>query len=46
MSLVADALQSGARQTKICARLGISARTLQRWAQPDNTVDKLNRTPT
>jgi len=40
MSLVTDALKSGARQSKICAILGISARTLQRWVQPDNIKDR------
>ena len=31
MKLVNEALQSGASQVQICATLGISARTLQRW---------------
>ena len=36
---VNEAMQAGARQSSACAIIGISAKTLQRWEQPDNTQD-------
>ena len=32
-------MQAGARQSAACEIIGISAKTLQRWEQPDNTQD-------
>jgi transposase InsO family protein len=32
-------MQAGARQSAACAIIGISAKTLQRWQQPDNAKD-------
>jgi hypothetical protein len=40
ISLVGEALLSGARQSKVCALLGIRPLMLQRWAQPDNIEDR------
>lgn len=37
--LVADAQTSGARQSKACDLIGISAKTIQRWLLPDNVHD-------
>ena len=34
-----EAMQAGARQSAACEIIGISAKTLQRWEQPDNTQD-------
>lgn len=39
ISLVGEAQASGARQSKACEIIGISAKTLQRWNQPDNAQD-------
>ena len=39
ISLVAEAQVSGARQSKACDILGISAKTLQRWMRSDNGED-------
>jgi putative transposase len=36
---VNEAMQAGARQSAACAIVGISAKTLQRWEQPDNAQD-------
>jgi transposase InsO family protein len=36
---VNEAMQAGARQSAACAIIGISAKTLQRWEQPDNVQD-------
>ena len=36
---VNEAMRAGARQSAACEVIGISAKTLQRWAQPDNTQD-------
>ena len=36
---VNEAMQAGARQSAACEIIGISAKTLQRWEQPDNTQD-------
>jgi len=37
--LVADAQTSGARQSKACEIIGISAKTVQRWLLPDNVQE-------
>ena len=37
--LVADAQTSGARQSKACDIIGISAKTIQRWLLPDNVQE-------
>jgi len=37
--LVAAAQASGARQSQACGIIGISAKTLQRWHQPENRQD-------
>ena len=37
--LVTEAQASGARQSKACDIIGISAKTIQRWGQPDNEED-------
>lgn len=34
-----EARTSGARQSKACEVIGISAKTLQRWSRPDNVED-------
>lgn len=39
MVLVEEACVAGARQSKACEVIGLSARTLQRWCNPDNTGD-------
>lgn len=39
ISLINEAQASGARQSKACEIVGISAKTLQRWNQPDNVQD-------
>ena len=36
---VSEACVSGARQSKACACIGISAKTLQRWCRPDSARD-------
>ena len=36
---VNEAMQAGARQSAACEIIGISAKTLQRWEQPDNAQD-------
>ena len=36
---VNEAMRAGARQSAACEVIGISARTLQRWSQPDNAQD-------
>jgi len=36
---VDEAMRSGARQSAACEVIGISAKTLQRWAQPANSQD-------
>ncbi|MFT4585739.1 MAG: putative transposase, partial [Gammaproteobacteria bacterium] len=36
---VDEAMRSGARQSTACEVIGISAKTLQRWARPDNGED-------
>lgn len=35
IKLVAEAVQSGARQSKACEELGLTTRTLQRWLHPN-----------
>ena len=39
IGLIDEARASGARQSKACDIVGISARTYQRWMQPDNISD-------
>ena len=39
MTLIEEAQEAGARQSKTCEIIGISTRTLQRWSQPDNEQD-------
>lgn len=39
ITLVNEARTSGARQSKACEYLGISAKTFQRWCQQNNTCD-------
>lgn len=39
IEFINEARSSGARQTKACEVIGISAKTLQRWEQPDNEQD-------
>lgn len=39
INLIGDAQVSGARQSKACEVIGISAKTIQRWSQPDNVRD-------
>ena len=39
IGLINEAQSSGARQAKACEVMGISAKTLQRWEQPDNEQD-------
>ena len=39
LELVAEAVQSGARQYKACEELGVTPRTLQRWASPDASTE-------
>lgn len=36
---VREAVCAGARQSRACEVIGLSAKTLQRWRQPDNEVD-------
>lgn len=39
IELITEARASGARQSQACAVIGISAKTFQRWNQPDNQQD-------
>ena len=39
MTLVTEARTAGARQSKACQSIGISAKTFQRWVKPDNQQD-------
>jgi len=39
IKFINEARSSGARQAKACEVIGISAKTLQRWEQPDNEQD-------
>jgi hypothetical protein len=39
INLIGDAQVSGAGQSKACEVVGISAKTIQRWSQPDNVQD-------
>ena len=40
MELVAEAVENGARRSKACEMLGISVRTLQRWAREPESGDR------
>lgn len=40
IALIEEAQASGARQSHACEIVGISAKTLQRWRQPDTTQDR------
>lgn len=39
LTLIQEAVKSGARRSKCCAILDISLRTLQRWEKPDGVCD-------
>jgi len=39
INLISEAQDGGARQSKACAVIGISAKTLQRWVGAENTQD-------
>jgi len=39
IKLIDQAREAGARQDKACEVIGISAKTFQRWKQPDNEQD-------
>jgi len=39
ITLINKARESGARQSKACEVIGISAKTFQRWSRPDNVQD-------
>jgi len=39
ITLVEAACTAGARQSKACESIGISAKTYQRWCRPDNAQD-------
>ena len=39
MTWVTEARTAGARQSKACQSIGISAKTFQRWVKPDNQQD-------
>jgi len=39
IALIEEAQDAGARQSKACNMIGISAKTLQRWSQADNKED-------
>jgi len=39
IKLINEARESGARQSKACEVVGISAKTFQRWSRPDNVQD-------
>jgi len=39
ITLITEARASGARQSRACEIIGISAKTLQRWSRPDNVKD-------
>jgi len=39
LTLIEKAQEAGARQSKACEIVGISAKTLQRWSRPDNVQD-------
>ena len=38
VALVEEAISTGARQAAACAELGLEARTLQRWTDPEGAV--------
>jgi putative transposase len=39
VSLINAAREAGSRQSVACETVGISAKTFQRWCQPDNVID-------
>ncbi len=39
INLISEARESGARQSKACEIIGISAKTLQRWCHPETSQD-------
>jgi putative transposase len=40
LALVEEAVSAGARQEVVCARLGLTERTLQRWRRPETAEDR------
>ncbi len=40
LSLIKEATDSGARQNEVCGVIGISAKTVQRWASSDINKDR------
>ncbi|MCB5365038.1 hypothetical protein H0484_15040 [Pusillimonas sp. CC-YST705] len=40
MSLIDEAIRAGARQSRACAMLGLSCRTLRRWRSAQTLVDQ------
>jgi hypothetical protein len=45
VTLIDEAVASGARQFKACAELGLHARTFQRWKSPDGKFGKIGARP-
>lgn len=45
MTLIAEAVHDGARQSKACAVLGLTCRTLRRWRAADSLVDRRKGAP-
>lgn len=39
MTLIEEAVNAGARQSKACDTIGLSPKTIQRWSQADNEQD-------
>src|SRR5690606_25703303 len=40
ITLIAEAVHAGARQSKACAVLGLTCRTLRRWRAADSLIDR------
>ncbi|HGY4246844.1 TPA: IS3 family transposase, partial [Citrobacter freundii] len=40
MVLINEAVQAGARQSKACAVLGLTCRTLRRWRAAESLIDR------
>lgn len=40
MTLIAEAVRAGARQSKACAVLGLTCRTLRRWGAAESLIDR------